>query len=212
MHDLLWKIHRWPSSIQCVKHSTELKVTPKHVQMTTPSRCTIKSRQLWETAVKRNYTVKQKNNIILQRLRVWFWLSPCRTASSQSSQLQRECAICSLYYWHAKWRVWEAIAEFVRDWESTWLLTIALMVSSQSGRSRGWMLLASSGTISSSSGCRPGLRPLRGEGKGEKEGQSNSLWTKGIQPALHLPLGITTEELSKISDRQWGKENYTSSM
>lgn len=49
---------------------------------------------------------------------------------------------------------------------STWLLTIALMVSSQSGRSRGWMLLASSGTISSSSGCRPGLRPLRGEGRG----------------------------------------------
>lgn len=62
---------------------------------------------------------------------------------------------------------------------STWLLTIALMVSSQSGRSRGWMLLASSGTISSSSGCRPGLRPLRGEGRGGDKrrgpGQCDSL-------------------------------------
>ncbi|TRZ03268.1 hypothetical protein DNTS_006705, partial [Danionella cerebrum] len=35
----------------------------------------------------------------------------------------------------------------------------------QSGRSRGWMLLASSGTISSASGCRPALRPLREEGR-----------------------------------------------
>ncbi len=57
---------------------------------------------------------------------------------------------------------------------SSWLLTIALMVSSQSGRSRGWMLLASSGTISSSSGCRPGLRPLRGEGRERKE--AGSVW------------------------------------
>lgn len=44
---------------------------------------------------------------------------------------------------------------------SYWVcLTMALMVSSQSGRSLGWMW-ASSGTMSSSSRWRPGLRPLK---------------------------------------------------
>ncbi len=71
---------------------------------------------IWVLRKRIKHPQKKILHLILQKWQLWY--CAYRTACSRSLIFTAwRCAICSLYYWLCKRRVWEGVSEFVRDWE-----------------------------------------------------------------------------------------------